>query len=95
MGPQTSEPSDWLVQTKLRPPLPRSDVIHRPRLLAALRDGLTSRQLTLLSAPAGYGKTTLLAGYWAEVQRCRGAEENRPSAPWLPCSPAPLLKWLG
>ncbi len=61
MGPQAPEPSDWLVQTKLQPPMPRSDVITRPRLLAALRDGLTSRRLTLLSAPAGYGKTTLLA----------------------------------
>jgi LuxR family maltose regulon positive regulatory protein len=61
MGPQAPQPSDWLVQTKLRPPLPRSDVIPRPRLLAALRDGLISRRLTLLSAPTGYGKTTLLA----------------------------------
>jgi LuxR family maltose regulon positive regulatory protein len=51
----TSEQPIWLTQTKLQPPLPRSDVIPRPRLLAALRDGLTSRRLTLLSAPAGYG----------------------------------------
>ena len=58
---QASEQSDWLVQTKLQPPLPRSDVIPRPRLLAALREGLSSHRLTLLSASAGYGKTTLLA----------------------------------
>jgi len=55
------EPPDWLIQTKLQIPPPRSDVIHRPRLLASLREGLTSHRLTLLSAPAGYGKTTLLA----------------------------------
>jgi len=55
------EPPDWLIQTKLQIPPPRSDVIHRPRLLASLREGLTSHCLTLLSAPAGYGKTTLLA----------------------------------
>ena len=58
---RASEQLDWLVQTKLQPPLPRADVIPRPRLLAALRDKLTSHRLTLLSAPAGYGKTTLLA----------------------------------
>jgi LuxR family maltose regulon positive regulatory protein len=79
---QGSEQLDWLIQTKLQPPLPRSDVITRPYLLAALRDGLASHRLTLLSAPAGYGKTTLLAAYCAEEQRSRGES--------LPCSPAPL-----
>ena len=54
-------PADWLVQTKLHPPRLREDVIPRPCLLATLRDGLTLCRLTLLSAPAGYGKTTLLA----------------------------------
>lgn len=58
---RASEPPDWLIQTKLQVPPPRSDVIHRPRLLASLREGLISHHLTLLSAPAGYGKTTLLA----------------------------------
>jgi ATP/maltotriose-dependent transcriptional regulator MalT len=37
---RTSEQPIWLTQTKLWPPLPRSDVIPRPRLLAALRDGI-------------------------------------------------------
>ncbi len=58
---QASKPFDWLIQTKFRPPLPRSDLIHRPHLLAMLREAMTSHRLTLLSAPAGYGKTTLLA----------------------------------
>lgn len=49
------------VQTKLYPPQSRKDAISRPRLLAALREGLTSRRLILLSTPAGYGKSTLLA----------------------------------
>lgn len=90
MDTQTSGQTDWLIQTRLQPPLPCSDVIPRPRLLAALRDGLTSRRLTLLSAPAGYGKTTLLAAYCAEVQRC---ELLCSSAPLPPCSPAQIA-WL-
>jgi LuxR family maltose regulon positive regulatory protein len=57
---QTSKQLDWLVRTKLQPPPPRSDAILRPRLLAALHEALASRRLTLISAPAGYGKTTLL-----------------------------------
>ena len=61
MDTQSTEPADWLVQTKLHPPLLREDVIARPRLVAALYHGLTTCPLTLLSAPAGYGKTTLLA----------------------------------
>ncbi len=52
--------SRWLTQTKLQPPLSRSDVVRRPRLLTALRDALAAHRLILLSAPAGYGKTTLL-----------------------------------
>ena len=63
MDTRVSAPSDWLIPTKLQPPLPRDDVISRPRLLAALHEALTTRRLTLVSAPAGYGKTTLLADF--------------------------------
>jgi LuxR family maltose regulon positive regulatory protein len=49
------------VETKLRPPLVRDDVIHRGRLLDLVHFAVTRYPLTLLSAPAGYGKTTLLA----------------------------------
>jgi len=71
--------SDPLLRTKLCAPAPRGDVIHRPRLIAALQDGLQregtfTRKLTLISAPAGYGKTTL-AGQWL-------SEVNLPAA-WL------------
>ncbi|MBI3359844.1 MAG: AAA family ATPase, partial [Chloroflexi bacterium] len=51
----------WLAQTKFHPPRLRGDVISRSRLLGDLHDALTSHALTLISAPAGYGKTTLLA----------------------------------
>jgi LuxR family maltose regulon positive regulatory protein len=41
------------------PPL-RANLVPRPRLIARLEAGLEGR-LTLISAPAGYGKTTLVA----------------------------------
>jgi len=63
MSTQAPQQPDWLVQTKLHPPLLREDVIHRPALLDALCRAVASYPLTLLSAPAGYGKTTLLADF--------------------------------
>jgi len=83
---QTPGPEHWLIQTKLQPPLPRSDALQRPGLLAALRQAVVTRHLTLLSAPAGYGKTTLLAEYCAEVQRSRGKQPCCSPASLLPCS---------
>lgn len=56
----TSSPS-WLVQTKLLPPELHVDVNARPRLVGTLLHAVRTSRLTLLSAPAGYGKTTLLA----------------------------------
>jgi len=58
---QPPEPRGWLADTKFHPPLLREDVISRGRLLGLLHDALSSHPLILLSAPAGYGKTTLLA----------------------------------
>jgi LuxR family maltose regulon positive regulatory protein len=57
---QRGEPLHRLAETKFHPPLLREDAIPR-RLLDDLRRKLDSHALTLLSAPAGYGKTTLLA----------------------------------
>lgn len=53
--------TDWYVLTKLHPPLIRTLTVHRPRLDKILRHSVSTHALTLLSAPAGYGKTTLLA----------------------------------
>ena len=49
-----------IVLTKINRPAVDRRWIARPRLLSALDDAL-SRKLTLISAPAGYGKTTLAA----------------------------------
>jgi LuxR family maltose regulon positive regulatory protein len=48
--------------TKLNIPPPRPNLVPRPRLTERLNDGLT-RKLTLISAPAGYGKTTLVSDW--------------------------------
>lgn len=55
------ETSTWLAATKLRPPAERSDTIKRPHLEAELKRAISTLPVTLLSAPAGYGKTTMLA----------------------------------
>lgn len=61
MSLPTPDTSAWLVATKLHPPLVRGDTIRRPRLEEALSRSVSTLPLTLLSAPAGYGKTTMLA----------------------------------
>ncbi|WP_221090920.1 LuxR C-terminal-related transcriptional regulator [Deinococcus aquaedulcis] len=48
---------------KVRLPPPRRDGLSRPHLHASLNTGL-QKKLTLVSAPAGYGKTTLVSA-WA------------------------------
>jgi ATP/maltotriose-dependent transcriptional regulator MalT len=56
-----------VVATKLRPPRIRAEIVDRPDLLARLREG-RERKLTLVCAPAGYGKSTLLA-QWVDGDR--------------------------
>jgi LuxR family transcriptional regulator, maltose regulon positive regulatory protein len=51
---------DTLLATKLHVPLPRPDRVPRPRLTELL-DRQPRRGLVLVCAPAGYGKSTLLA----------------------------------
>jgi LuxR family transcriptional regulator, maltose regulon positive regulatory protein len=53
-----------LVATKLYIPAVRRSLVARPRLSESLNRGATSR-LTLISAPAGFGKTTLLSAWLA------------------------------
>jgi LuxR family maltose regulon positive regulatory protein len=49
-----------LLTTKLYIPTPRKNLVARPRLIEQLNSG-QERRLTLISAPAGFGKTTLLS----------------------------------
>ncbi|HYN90079.1 MAG TPA: hypothetical protein VER55_16210, partial [Ardenticatenaceae bacterium] len=66
-----------LLATKLYIPPPRPNLVARPRLLARLDAG-QQHPLTLISAPAGFGKTTLLSDW---IQH-RPAETRWPVA-WL------------
>ncbi len=53
-----------LLQSKLNPPGLRQNTVERSRLLAQLSFGLQHEHyLTLISAPAGYGKSTLAAAW--------------------------------
>jgi LuxR family maltose regulon positive regulatory protein len=59
--------ADPLLATKLFVPPARPQWVARPRLIERIRAGIASHhKLTLLSAPAGFGKTTLL-GEWAHT----------------------------
>src|SRR2546428_12532058 len=53
-----------ILATNLYTPPPPPKVVPRPRLLERLNEGL-HRKLTLISAPAGFGKTTLISA-WVE-----------------------------
>lgn len=58
-----------LLTTKLYIPRPRSNLVSRPRLIGRLNAGL-DRKLTLIAAPAGFGKTTLLSEWIPQSPRC-------------------------
>ncbi len=51
---------DTLIRTKLHLPFTRLELVPRPRLQARVAEGLRG-PLTLITAPAGFGKTTLVA----------------------------------
>jgi LuxR family maltose regulon positive regulatory protein len=65
-----------LLETKLYAPQPRRGAVPRPRLSDRLDRG-TESKLTLISAPAGFGKTTLVAEWLAATS----ADERRVA--WL------------
>jgi ATP/maltotriose-dependent transcriptional regulator MalT len=78
-----------LLETKLQVPRRRRDLVARPRLSERLSRGAESK-LTLVSAPAGFGKTTLLAE-WLE-----GAADDARSTAWLSLDPSdsqPTIFW--
>src|SRR5438552_5657412 len=57
-----------ILATKLYLPRLRPNVVSRPRLLERLNEGL-HRKLTLISAPAGFGKTTLVSEWVEGIER--------------------------
>jgi LuxR family transcriptional regulator, maltose regulon positive regulatory protein len=65
-----------LLESKYRIPSGRSADVARPRLAERL-DGTAHHAVTLVSAPAGFGKTTVLADWLA------GATADRPPVAWV------------
>ncbi len=77
---------EQLLITKLYIPPQPSDLVPRPHLFKRLDDGLT-RKLTLVSAPTGFGKSTLVTGWLSE--------RDQPAA-WLSLDPGdndPVRFW--
>jgi LuxR family maltose regulon positive regulatory protein len=78
----TSSPEDratalrTVLKTKLRAPALRAQYVSRPRLLEILRAN-SECKLTLISAPVGYGKTTLL------TQWCQSEEGGNLPCAWV------------
>ncbi|MGC9468744.1 MAG: LuxR C-terminal-related transcriptional regulator [Anaerolineae bacterium] len=75
-----------LLATKFYVPVIRPEFVPRPRLLDRLNEGL-HRKLSLVSAPAGFGKTTLLSAWAGACDRAVGwvslsESDNDPSRFW-------------
>jgi len=77
-----------LLLTKLSVPSVRASLVPRPRLSKRIEVG-TQRKLTLLSAPAGFGKTTLLSAWTSDMSSGRSvawlsldAADNDPARFW-------------
>src|SRR5712691_3902414 len=83
-----SEPD--LLLTKFTIPPLRSAVLPRSQLLSVL-DESGSAPLTLLSASAGFGKTTLLSAWAVTISQRRA--DNRTSVAAIPCG-RPGAAWL-
>ena len=77
---------DVLLATKLHVPQPRPGFLPRPRLRQQLAEGMAA-ELVLVCAPAGFGKTTLLADWARGGQRpvvwlALDAGDNDPARFW-------------
>jgi LuxR family transcriptional regulator, maltose regulon positive regulatory protein len=81
--------SEPLLSTKLYRPQVRPGIVTRPRLITQLNTGL-ARKLTLLSAPAGFGKTTLLAEWIHSKEESSGQQEETSAFYLLPSA----FAWL-
>jgi LuxR family maltose regulon positive regulatory protein len=77
---QQTRPPDMfeLLSTKLALPRPRPSLVLREPLLARLDEALEYK-LTLLTAPAGFGKTTIVSEWIAT----RGERQDAPPVAWL------------
>lgn len=79
--------SDILLATKIHIPPLHGNLVNRTQLIQRLNEEVVNRRLTIISAPAGYGKSTLLAEWisqldipvaWLSLER----GENVPARFW-------------
>lgn len=75
---EVNTPQPALLEPKLRLPQPQAALVARERLLAQL-DAVLVYKLTLIAAPTGFGKTTLLS-QWVADRRTRG---DLPPVAWV------------
>jgi ATP/maltotriose-dependent transcriptional regulator MalT len=83
-----------ILQTKLYIPPIRPELVSRPRLIERLNEGLRpsqrfGRKLTLISAPAGFGKTTLVSEWVQAIGRAAP-----PIAALGGATPSIAIAWL-
>ncbi|TRO54637.1 NACHT domain-containing protein, partial [Candidatus Bathyarchaeota archaeon] len=71
-----------ILVTKLFVPPTRAKLVHRPGLIERLNNGL-NRRLTLLSAPAGFGKTTLVSHWVENLQKDNAIDDQHIRVAWL------------
>ncbi len=72
-----------ILSAKLFIPPARANLVSRPRLIEQLNRGL-SRRMSLISAPAGFGKTTLISKWVADVGAAGASESpNRGQVAWV------------
>ncbi len=78
--------SESLLQTKLYVPPLRPNIVLRPRLIERLNRGLYDDcKLTLISAPAGFGKTTLITEWRMRIPDAEDPQSicQNPKFGWL------------
>jgi len=64
---------ETLLRTKLYVPPLQPNLVPRPQLIDRLNQGLQlGRKLTLITAPAGFGKTTLVSEWVSGCERSAG-----------------------
>jgi len=64
-----AQPPTFFLRTKLLPPRPAPSLLPRPRLNERLEQNL-AHAVTLVTAPAGSGKTTLVADFVRRAEAC-------------------------
>ena len=65
----TYSDAPWVIESKFDPSRSGLELVRRERLMRLLDEGV-SRRLLLVTAPAGYGKSSLL-GQWVEEQKTK------------------------